>query len=258
MWSQEVPFPIAHWGSRPHKILNSSRNNLGKYLFYTSQLHSLNKPNHLSSHDRKLFQVDRIAFYSDAIFAIASTLLILEFKIPPLGKDRSWAEILEQYQGKLYIPVLGLIISFYSISLNWIKHHALFEKISGYTHRLLIINQVFLFLNMILPVSTSFMLDNNPMSLRLFLYFSNIGLCNFVFYLLLVTALRPANGLSRIHAAEYHQIREKDRSLYRGIALTAAGILAIFTLQYFYLAFFPFVLIRIYRHLSRWFGKSSK
>jgi uncharacterized membrane protein len=210
----------------------------------------LSKLTHAPAHDRKQFQVDRIAFYSDAIMAIASTLLILEFKIPPLGRNHSLSEIQKIYGGKLLIPILGLIISFYSISLLWMKHHALFEKIISYNRRLLIINQVFLFTIMIIPVSTSFMLNDNPISLRLVFYFSNLGLCNLIYFLLLQTALRPANGLSMITVTEYHEIRKKDRSLYRGISFLAAAILAIFTIQYFYIAFIPSSVLRSVRHLG--------
>ncbi|HEV3222065.1 MAG TPA: TMEM175 family protein [Puia sp.] len=209
----------------------------------------MSKSIHAPAHDRKQFQIDRIAFYSDAIIAIASTLLILEFKIPPLGRDHSWSDIQKIYGGKLLIPILGLIISFYTISLLWMKHHTLFEKVTGYNRRLLIINQAFLFMIMIIPVSTSFMLDDNPLSMRIVFYFSNLGLCNLMYFLLLVTALRPANGLSGISVTEYHAIRKKDRSLYRGLSFLLAAILAIFTIKYFYLAFIPSILLRSARHL---------
>jgi uncharacterized membrane protein len=211
----------------------------------------LNKSTHSSGHDGKQFQVERIAFFSDAIIAIASTLLILEFKIPPLGRDHSWAEIQELYAGRLIIPILGLLLSFYSISRLWIKHHELFEKLIRYNRRLLIINQIFLFLIMVLPVTTSFMLeDDNPLFLRLCVYLSNLGLCNIAYYLLLVTALRPATGLSGIPASEYHLIKRKDRSLFHGVTFLLAAFLAIYTTRYFYFAFIPSGLYRFYRYFD--------
>jgi uncharacterized membrane protein len=223
----------------------------GRFIFAGYNPFNLSKPTSLQAHDRKQFQVDRIAFYSDAIMAIASTLLILEFKIPPLGRDHNWAEIRELYAGKLYIPILGLIISFYSISRLWFKHHALFEKLINYNKRLLILNQVFLFLIMILPVSTSFMLtDDNPYFIRLCFYLGNLGLCSVAYYFLLVTALRPANKLSEITATEYRAIKRKDHSLFHGLSFLAAAILATYTTEYFYLAFIPSAIFRFYRHFS--------
>jgi uncharacterized membrane protein len=207
----------------------------------------LNKPKHASVHDRGQFQVDRIAFFSDAIIAIASTLLILEFKIPPLGRNHSWSEIRIQYSGRLIIPILGLILSFYSISRLWIKHHTLFEKLTRYNKRLLITNQVFLFLIMILPVTTSFMLeDDNPFFLRLFVYLTNLGLCNIVYYILLVNALRPGEGLSEITSAQYKLIKSRESSLFHGLSFLTAGILSIYTIRYFYFAFIPSGLFRFY------------
>jgi uncharacterized membrane protein len=37
-------------------------------------------------HSRTQFQIDRIAFFSDAVIAIALTLMILEIKIPELKR----------------------------------------------------------------------------------------------------------------------------------------------------------------------------
>jgi uncharacterized membrane protein len=209
----------------------------------------LNKSIDAPGHEKKHFQVERIAFFSDAITAIASTLLILEFKIPPLGRDHSWGEIRHLYAGRLVIPVLGLVLSFYSISRLWFKHHALFEKLTAYNMRLLVINQVFLFMIMLIPVTTSFMLeDDNPLFIRLFIYLSNLGLCNIAFFFLMVTALRPVNGLSGIHAAEYHEIRKKDRSLLHGLTFIAAAVLSLYKLQYFWVVFIPSGIYRFYLH----------
>ena len=196
------------------------------------------------SHNRKPFQVERIAFYSDAIIAIASTLLILEFKIPPLGKDLSWAQIKMEYSGKLLVPILGLIISFYSISRLWMKHHALFEHIIDYNKRLLVLNQFFLFFIMILPVSTSFVLEyNNPWFLRFGFYFSNLGLCNLSYYMLHKTSIHAKNNLSSLPPEDIDIIKSNDRSLLTGLAFLSAGILALFTVKYFY---YHFILSALY------------
>ena len=204
----------------------------------------------MSGHDRKQFQVDRIAFYSDAIIAIASTLLILEFKIPSLGRKSTWAEIMDQHSKQLLVPILGLLLSFYSISRLWIKHHALFESLINYNKRLIILNQIFLFLIMILPVSTSFMLEaNNPVFLRYSFYFANLGLCNISFYLLNRTVLHRDHALHAPGVPEFQILGKKDRSLTIGLLFLSSAVLVLYTTNYFWIPFVPVFAIRLFKNL---------
>ncbi len=50
-----------------------------------------------AEHNRTQFQIDRIAFFSDAVIAIALTLMILEIKIPALDRDMTIRIILNRY-----------------------------------------------------------------------------------------------------------------------------------------------------------------
>ena len=50
-----------------------------------------------AEHNRTQFQIDRIAFFSDAVIAIALTLMILEIKIPEMDRDMTIRMILNKY-----------------------------------------------------------------------------------------------------------------------------------------------------------------
>ena len=70
--------------------------------------------NHLQTpHSRTQFQIDRIAFFSDAVIAIALTLMILEVKIPELGKKATFPEIIHLYGGSMLLHGLGLFVAFW-------------------------------------------------------------------------------------------------------------------------------------------------
>jgi uncharacterized membrane protein len=87
---------------------------------------------HLSDHGRKQFQVDRIAFFSDAIVAIAITLQILEFINPARGKDKTWADIQQEDPRRIIVPLVVLLVRYASIGNRWIRHHDLFQHVKNY------------------------------------------------------------------------------------------------------------------------------
>ena len=98
-----------------------------------------------TKHNRTQFQVDRIAFFSDAVIAIAITLMVLEVKIPELGKDITVRQIFEKYTENIVLHILALLIGFIVIGNLWMRHHELFEHIINYNKKLVRINLYFLF-----------------------------------------------------------------------------------------------------------------
>lgn len=105
---------------------------------------------------KKEFQLERMILFSDAVFAIAITLLVIELKVPEIER----AELTE---GKLLdalkhmIPkFFGFIISFMFIGIYWTVHHRLFGFAVNYTPKLLRLNLLFLFAVALMPFSTAF------------------------------------------------------------------------------------------------------
>jgi uncharacterized membrane protein len=106
------------------------------------------------------FQVERIAFFSDAVIAIAATLLIIEIKAPHIEHGASWDDQVHQLQ-HLIPEVIAFAISFSIIISQWIKHHEMFGSVINYDTKLLRLNSIFLFFNAITPFSTSYFAFNN-------------------------------------------------------------------------------------------------
>jgi uncharacterized membrane protein len=105
------------------------------------------------THHRKHFRVDRICCLSEGIIAIAVTLLILEFKIAPLGKDKSWNEIKTACDPKLFIPLMGMLLSFVSIRNLRLRDHELFEHVINYNKKPIGNNFRFLLWIVVLPMT---------------------------------------------------------------------------------------------------------
>lgn len=100
--------------------------------------------------------LERLIFFSDAVFAISITLLILEIAVPHLGADATDA----QYKRAL----IELIPSFFAYALSflvigrfWMGHHDLFGRVHRYSHRLLFPNLMFLMAIAFMPFATAFL-----------------------------------------------------------------------------------------------------
>src|SRR5882724_1687772 len=145
-------------------------------------------------HTREQFQVDRLAFFSDAIIAIAITLLVLEIKIPSLGEHATWQQVRTVYIRQLFYPFMGLFLSFLIIGRLWMRHHEIFEHITAYNRTLIRFNLYFLFSVVLLPVSTMFMMDeNNPKQISTVVFIFNLALCHLFFLLLLQIIMNKKN-----------------------------------------------------------------
>ena len=116
--------------------------------------------NQLHNEIKKEFQLERMILFSDAVFAIAITLLVLEIRIP----DR---ELLEAHGGisdktiaaalgELIPKFIGFLISFMLIGLYWSIHHRMFGFVTSYDRKLIFLNLLFLFFIALMPFSTGF------------------------------------------------------------------------------------------------------
>lgn len=101
------------------------------------------------------FQLERTIFFSDAVFAIAITLLIIEIKVPEIIRPVTEQKLADAL-ATAFPKFIGFIVSFFIIGLYWTIHHSIFGYLIRYTHRLLWLNLLFLFWIVLMPFSTSF------------------------------------------------------------------------------------------------------
>lgn len=112
---------------------------------------------------------DRMQFFSDAVFAIALTLLVLDIRLPE-GDGDLLTELLD-----LWPQYFGFALSFVIIALNWISHHAKFRFIPRFDPTLIRLNFVTLFLVAWVPFPTSVLSDSGAETPAVVLYAASVA-----------------------------------------------------------------------------------
>ena len=121
--------------------------------------------------DNKL-QIERILFFSDAVIAIAMTLLIIEIKAPHIS-NHSNTDLNKNLQD-LVPKFVSFFISFFVIAIYWKAHHHLFGFVTAYTDKLIWINILFLLSIVLMPFSSAFYSENFGLTIPYVIYCFNI------------------------------------------------------------------------------------
>ncbi|MCE1254289.1 MAG: DUF1211 domain-containing protein [Anaerolineae bacterium] len=96
---------------------------------------------------------ERVVFFSDAVFAIAITLLALELRLPELHSVDD-SSLFQALIG-IWPRYLGFFISFWSIGSFWLGHHRKFSLLKVLNRRLIWLNLLFLMSIIFIPFPTS-------------------------------------------------------------------------------------------------------
>ncbi|MEO6453420.1 MAG: TMEM175 family protein [Ginsengibacter sp.] len=70
---------------------------------------------------KKEFEFERKILFSDAVFAIAITLLVIEIKFPEISRNASSEEIWKAFK-PVFIRFLAFMLSFIFIGTMWTRH----------------------------------------------------------------------------------------------------------------------------------------
>jgi uncharacterized membrane protein len=118
--------------------------------------------------------LERLVFFSDAVFAIAITLLALEIRLPAealkVDDAQLFAELLANWHA-----YLAFIISFLVIGSFWISHHRKFRYILRYDNNLLAINLLLLMTIAFMPFPSSVISENGNRTATIFYALSMIA-----------------------------------------------------------------------------------
>ena len=116
-------------------------------------------------------EFSRIVAFSDGVFAIAITLLVLGLAIDPGLKDGEVADaIWNQWDN-----FLAFAISFAVIGRFWLVHHRFFGEVQAFDGRLLALNMLYLASIVLIPFSSQVLGEYGGVTASVVLYAANLS-----------------------------------------------------------------------------------
>ena len=196
-------------------------------------------------------QIDRLVFFSDAVIAIAITLLIIEIKAPHLS-EYTGNEGLEKLYHEYAPKFVSFLISFFVIAIYWKAHHNLFGYLTSFTDQLIWINILFLLGIVLMPFSSAFYSENYASSIAYTTYCLNIiftGIINCWLVRYISSSKKNISSLSGNHKwTTYYTLRSVVAPLvfaisllisFYSIVLSRFAFILIFPIIYLLGKFFP-------------------
>jgi len=100
----------------------------------------------------------RIEAFSDGVFAIAITLLVLELKVPPVASVHSISDL---WNGLIHLwpSYFAFTLSFGILLVSWVNHHYLFNILDKSSRPFLYANGFLLFTITFMPFPTALLAE---------------------------------------------------------------------------------------------------
>jgi len=113
----------------------------------------MSEPTNTSIH--REFELERMILFSDAVFAIAITLLIIEIKFPELPENYKVSpDLFKMFKPTLF-QFLGFFLSFFFIGISWAKHLKMFRYLKAYDNGVIFFNLLSLMFIVAFPFAAS-------------------------------------------------------------------------------------------------------
>ncbi len=190
-------------------------------------------------------EFSRIVAFSDGVFAIAITLLVLGLGVPRQLHGESLAEALWAQRQSLF----AFALSFAVIGRFWVIHHRFFGDVVGFDGRLLGLNLFYLAWVVLIPFSSEVLGDHGGETAAVVLYAANLAGVTLVGLLMSTDAERA--GLAQMEPA-VARVRRR-RAAFAALIFLASIPIALIDpnlAPYMWLALFLFTGDRIFRGRS--------
>lgn len=171
----------------------------------------------LFAHRLQMRETARIEAFSDGVFAVAITLLVLNIKIPSATAGGPSLLVLLAGQWPTF---LAFVTSFATILIMWVNHHRIFTHIGRSSEALLFFNGLLLFGVTFVPFSTALVAQylNAPGKLTAAVVYNGTYVFIAVLYNLLWRTASQDGRLLR-HDADLHGVAAIHSSFRWGIPI---------------------------------------
>jgi uncharacterized membrane protein len=96
---------------------------------------------------------NRLEAFSDGVFAIAITLLVLELNVP--GGEHLWHDLKEEWPS-----FAAFFVSFWVIGIIWVNHHGVLDHLARADRGVLYLNLLLLFTVVFIPFPTALLAEH--------------------------------------------------------------------------------------------------
>jgi uncharacterized membrane protein len=127
--------------------------------------------------------LERLIFFSDAVFAIAITLLVIDIHLPDLGSHATASQVTASLKD-LMPNFFGFVVSFVVIGGFWSVHHRTFRYIRRYDITFIWMNILFLMSIAFLPFSSSLLSEYGNLTPSVVFYAASLAITSALFVLL--------------------------------------------------------------------------
>lgn len=165
----------------------------------------------------------RLEAYSDGVFAIVATLLVLELKVPHLEvvtPEGLWLAV-----RTLWPKFFSFAVSFFVVTIFWVNHHHFCHRITHSDWKLMWLNSLLLFWLTVLPFTTAFLGDYPDQPLVIGLYAMTLCLASLSF-----TAMGHyvffKSELLEPWISQAHRVKEWRRSMFAALAFGLTALVA--------------------------------
>ena len=175
-------------------------------------------------------ETGRVEAFSDGVFAIAITLLILEIKVPHHVANASDAALTAALL-QLWPSFTAFVVSFFAILIMWINHHGLFRMLVRVDSRFLFANGFLLLLVTFVPFPTGLLAEylGHPGANAAAAFYCGTFILISVAYNLLWHAASANRRLLAPHVPQAHVIKIRRAYQWGFLVYVGATLLALWS-----------------------------
>lgn len=156
----------------------------------------------------------RLEVFSDGVFAIAITLLILEIKVPPLDSIHSVNDLVGALVD-LWPSYFAFFYSFGGILVQWILHHNTFLHLNKTSRLFLYTNAFLLFTIVFFPFPTALLAEyiNTAYAMPAIVFYGIASVINSLAWFLFIRSITKPKRLlnDAFSSEEYNKLKTSNR-----------------------------------------------